>query len=97
MKPGLRDLPERILTESSILYFDNNASRFIAEKPGTSSSKSKAFEVEFHWIRSKLRDGLFQFRKINSELNRADLLTKFKSAAWFKSSVSQVVSSVSPT
>ena len=82
---------------ATVLFYDNNASRFIAEKPGTSSSKSKAFEVEFHWIRSKLRDGHFQFRKINSDLNRADLLTKFKSAAWFKSTVTQVVSDVSPT
>ena len=77
-------------SEPSVLFYDNQASRYIAEKPGTSSAKSKGFEVEYHWIRSKLKNGDFRFEKVNSSENKADLLTKFKSIAWFKNGISGV-------
>ena len=57
------------------LFVDNQSAQFIAETP-TYSTKTRHFELKWHFIRDCIKDNIIKLYKISGQDNAADMLTK---------------------
>lgn len=58
------------------VYCDNESVIKLALKPAF-HEKTKHFEVDLHFVREKIANGVLKVEKINSSKQRVDILTKF--------------------
>ena len=92
MKSGLMEIMwvRRLLTEigyppkqKSRLFCDNKAAISISENP-VQHDRTKHVEVDRHFIKEKLEDGVIEFPFVRSEEQLADILTKAVNPKVFK-------------
>ena len=69
--------------ESNAIYFkttvweDNDACRILANlEPGRATSRTKFFAIKLHWFRSHLKPKRIEVKRIDSSIQKADILTK---------------------
>ena len=69
--------------ENNTVYFkttvweDNDACRILANlEPGRSTSRTKFFAIKLHWFRSHLKPNKIEVKRIDSCMQKADILTK---------------------
>ncbi|KIK18519.1 hypothetical protein PISMIDRAFT_14301 [Pisolithus microcarpus 441] len=67
--------------DKTIVYCDNMGARFIAENP-VSDGRSKHIDIQWHFVRECVEEGLFVIEYVNTTRQRADGLTK--SLTWQK-------------
>lgn len=61
----------------SIVWEDNQAARQLATTdPPRLTPRSKHINIRYHWFRSHLKEGVLEVRDIDTDLQKADILTK---------------------
>ncbi|KAA0032307.1 Retrovirus-related Pol polyprotein from transposon TNT 1-94 [Cucumis melo var. makuwa] len=58
-----------------VIYYDNQSAIHLG-KNATFHSKTKHIDVRYHWLRNALNDEFFKLKKIHTDHNRSDMLTK---------------------
>jgi hypothetical protein len=59
------------------VWEDNNGALQLANmEPGRMTPRSKHYAVKYHWFRSHLSPNSVEVKKIDTELQKADILTK---------------------
>jgi hypothetical protein len=71
-------LPEDFHTEfRTTVWEDNNGALTLANlEPGQHTPRSKWYDISVHWFRSKLKPNSVEVQKIDTTIQRADMLTK---------------------
>jgi hypothetical protein len=73
-------------TLKTTVYEDNSGALTLARlEPGRMTPRSKHYGVKYHWFRSKLQPNEIELEKVESLLQRADILTKALRTEPFKS------------
>jgi hypothetical protein len=67
----------QVVTFKTTVHEDNNgALRLATLEPGRSTPRSKHYAVKMHWFREKLKPNEIEIQKIDTKVQRADILTK---------------------
>jgi hypothetical protein len=68
---------ETITTFKTTVWEDNVGALTLAKlEPGRTTPRSKFYAVKYHWFRSHLKPNFIEIEKIESEKQKADILTK---------------------
>ena len=68
---------ETITTFKTTVLEDNVGALTLAKmEPGRTTPRSKFYAVKYHWFRSNLKPNFIAIEKIESEKQKADILTK---------------------
>jgi hypothetical protein len=69
----------------TVVHEDNNgALRLATMEPGRMTPRSKHYGIKYHWFRSQLKPNDIEIVKVDTKLQRADMLTKSLRAEMFK-------------
>jgi hypothetical protein len=69
--------PERLTTFKTTIWEDNMGVLTLANlEPGRCTPRSKHYAVKIHWFRSYLKPNRIKIMKIDSKVQKADILTK---------------------
>ena len=72
---GLDD--KRPTTFNTTVWEDNAGALILANmEPGRATPRSKHYAIKMHWFRSHLKPNSVTVRKVETALQRADILTK---------------------
>ena len=79
-------LPDDHLTSFKTTVWEDNAGTLILAnmEPGRITPRSKHYAVKMHWFRSHLKPNQVEVRKIDTNSQKADILTKGLTAAKFQ-------------
>jgi hypothetical protein len=70
-------LPSKKRTVISTVWEDNDAALILATTdPPKVSSRTKHFNVKYHWFRSHLRKGEIECKRVDTKEQWADVMTK---------------------
>ena len=79
------DGTDDLTTFHTTVWEDNNGALALARlEPGHYTPRSKHYAVKYHWFRSHLKPNAVDVQKIDTKLQRADILTKGLTAIKFK-------------
>ena len=74
---AILDLPSEKSSWISTVWEDNDAALLLATTdPPKVSSRTKHFNVKYHWFRSHLKKGAIEVKRVNTKDQWADMLTK---------------------
>jgi hypothetical protein len=64
-------------TFKTTVWEDNSGALTLARmEPGRMSPRSKHYAIKYHWLHSHLKPNEIEIEKIDTKLQRADILTK---------------------
>ena len=67
----------KLIVTKTTVWVDNVRALTLARlEPGQMTPRSKHYAVKYHWFRSKLKTNGIAVRKIDTEDQKADMLTK---------------------
>jgi len=79
------DGTEPLTTFQTSVWEDNSGALALAQmEPGRYTPRSKHYAVKYHWFRSHLKPNQVEVQKIETDFQRADIMTKGLTAAKFK-------------
>ena len=79
-------LPEPVTNFRTTVWEDNAGALILASlEPGRVTPRSKHFAIKYHWFRSKLKPNSITISKIETKLQKADILTKGLTVSSFQS------------
>lgn len=70
-------IPTRVGLEARevVLYCDSMSAIHLSKNP-IFYSRSKHVDVKYHWIREKLEEKLFLLKKVHTDNNKSNMMTK---------------------
>ena len=89
----LRDLDLQDTTRPTVLFIDNESARSLAHNP-VHHARSKHIDVKFHWLREQVLAGILAVNHVDTNDQRADILTKPKTGEAFHRNALQLVTSI---
>ena len=75
------------------LYIDNESARSLAHNP-VHHARSKHIDVKFHWLREQVLAGVLTVTHVDTNDQKADMLTKPKTGDPFHRNAMQLVTSI---
>ena len=80
---------EHLTTFKTTVWKDNNGCLILANmEPGQSTPRSKHCAIKQHWFCSHIKEGVIEIKKIETHLQKADILTKGMGQIKLRKSVS---------
>ena len=74
------------LSNVSKAWEDNTGAQNLANSKGPlMTSRTKHIGIKYHWFRSKIIDGETEIERITTDLQKADIFTKYSSKSDFES------------
>ena len=68
---------EHLTTFKTTVWEDNNGCLILANmEPGRTTPRSKHHAIKQHWFRSHIQEGVIEIKKIDTHLQKADIMTK---------------------
>ena len=58
-----------------MVYYDSHSAIYLSKNP-SQHSKLKHIEIRYHWIRDTLEQKVLQLKKVHSDDNGSDMMTK---------------------